>query len=66
MAGFLSTLLYNPFGMKGRRYLAKGKFKIISEKKVLRGILQDNDEIDENLTDSDDDIVSDNKSESDK
>ena len=33
---------------------------------VLRGILQDSEEIDENLTDDDDDIVSDNKSERDE
>ena len=31
---------------------------------VLRGILQENDEIDENLTDNDEDVVSDNESES--
>ena len=36
------------------------------ESKVLRGILQDSEEIDENLTDDDDDVVSDNESESDK
>ena len=33
---------------------------------MLRGILQDSEEIDENLTDDDDDIVSDNKSERDE
>ena len=27
-------VVYNPFGMKGHRYLMKIKFKIISEKKV--------------------------------
>ena len=31
---------------------------------MLRGILRENDEIDENLTDNDDDIVSDNERES--
>ena len=30
----LSMVLYNLSGMKGRRYLVKSKFKIISEKKV--------------------------------
>ena len=33
---------------------------------MLRGILQDSEEIDENLTDDDDDIVPDNKSERDE
>ena len=33
---------------------------------MLRGILQDSKEIDENLTDDDDDVVSDNESESDE
>ena len=33
---------------------------------MLRGILQDSEEIDENLTDDDDDVVSDNESESDE
>ena len=33
---------------------------------MLRGILQDSKEIDENLTDDEDDVVSDNESESDK
>ena len=33
---------------------------------MLRGILQDSEEIDENLTDDDDDIASDNKSERDE
>ena len=32
---------------------------------MLRGILQDSEEIDENLTDDNDDVVSDNESESD-
>ena len=36
------------------------------ESEVLRGILQDIKEIDENLTDDDDDVVSDNESESDE
>ena len=36
------------------------------ESEVLRGILQDSEEIDENLTDDDDDVVSDNGSESDE
>ena len=36
------------------------------ESQLLRGILQDNYEIDENLTDSDDDVVSDNENESHK
>ena len=31
---------------------------------MLGGILQDNEETDENLTDDDDDVVSDNESES--
>ena len=35
------------------------------ESEVLRGILQDNDKIDENLTDNYDDVVSDNERESD-
>ena len=34
MAGFLSMVLYNLFGMKGRRYLVKSKLKIIFEEKV--------------------------------
>ena len=33
---------------------------------MLRGILRENDEIDEDLTDNDDDVVSDNESESDE
>ena len=33
---------------------------------MLRGVLQENNEIDENLTDSDDDVVSANESESDE
>ena len=36
------------------------------ESEQLRGILQDSEEIDENLTDNDDDAVSDNESESDQ
>ena len=34
------------------------------EREVLRGILQDSEKTDENLTDDDDDVVSDNESES--
>ena len=33
---------------------------------MLRGVLQENNETDENLTDSDDDVVSANESESDE
>ena len=33
---------------------------------MLRGILRDREEIDENLTDDDDDVMSDNESESDE
>ena len=33
---------------------------------MLRSVLQENNEIDENLTDSDDDVVSANESESDE
>ena len=36
------------------------------ESGMLRGVLQENNEIDENLTDSDDDVVSANESESDE
>ena len=36
------------------------------ESEQLRGILQDSEEIDENLTDNDDNAVSDNESESDQ
>ena len=36
------------------------------ESEVLRGVLQNSEEIDENLTDDDDDVVSDNESESDE
>ena len=36
------------------------------ESEVLRGILQNSEEIDENLTDGDDDVVSDNERESDE
>ena len=36
------------------------------ESEQLKGILQDSKEIDENLTDNDDNVVSDNKSESDQ
>ena len=52
-------MLDNIFGIVGA---SKSKFEIISEKKVR---LQDSEEIDENLTD-DDDVVSDNESESGK
>ena len=53
--------------MKERRYLVKSKFKIISEKKVrCWEAFYRTDEIDEKLTDDDDDITSDNESESDK
>ena len=67
MAGFLSVVVCNLFGMKGRRCLVKSKFKIISEKKVsCWEAFYRTEEIDEKLTDGDDDIVSDNESESDK
>ena len=67
MAGFLSMVLYNLFDMKERRYLVKSKFKIISEKKVrCWEAFYRTEEIDEKLTDDDDDITSDNESESDK
>ena len=51
-------MLRNLFGMKGRRYLEQSE--------VLRAILQDSEENDENLTDDNDDVVSDNGSERDK
>ena len=57
MAGFLSMMFYNIFGIKGRRNLVKSKLSIISEKKVRcwGAFLQGSEEIDENLTDVDDD-----------
>ena len=68
MAGFLSMVLYKPFGMKGRRYLVKGKFKIISKKKVRcwEVFCSTTGRLMKTLTDSDDDVVSDNESESDE
>ena len=36
------------------------------DSEVLRGVLQNSDKIDENLTDDKDDVVSDNESESDE
>ena len=57
MVGFLRMVLDNLFGMKGR---------LREESEVLRGVLQNSEEIDESLTDDNDDVVSDNESKSDE
>ena len=62
MTEFLSLVLYNLFGMKGRHHLVQSKFKIISENKVRYWeLFYRTVKIDENLTDDDDDVVSDNE-----
>ena len=67
MTEFLSLVLYNLFGMNGRHHLVKSKFKIISENKVrCWELFYKTVNIDENLTDDDDDdVVPDNERERD-
>ena len=57
-----------PLWYEGALLRSKGQIQsyLWEESEVLRGILRENDEIDENLTDNDDDVVSDNESESDE
>ena len=57
-----------PLWYEGALLSSKGQIQsyLWEESEVLRGILRENDEIDENLTDNDDDVVSDNESESDE
>ena len=61
--GALQPLWYEGTSLPSKEQI-QNYFRKRSE--VLRGILQDSEEIDENLTDDDDDVVSDNESESDE
>ena len=64
MAGFLSMMLDNIFGMKRRPFPSEEQIRnyLREESEVLRAILQDSEEIVENLTDDENDVVSDNES----
>ena len=55
--GALQTLWYEGASLPSEEQI---KNYLREESEVLRGILQDSEEIDKNLTDEDDDVVSDN------
>ena len=61
--GALQPLWYEGASLAGEKQIQN---YLREESEILKGILQDSEEIDENLTDDDYDVVSDNESESDE
>ena len=66
MVGFFVDGALEPYWYKGASLPSEEQIQnyLREENELLRGILQDSEETDENLTDDDDDVVSENESES--